>query len=200
FMRGSREGVTTEALLDQPALGPRSAKRIDAARAAEIADNLARHVAVAPDRFKDQTPAPGGKAALLQAFADLRRDVPTYEHMSAQLADGLRRNVSELRAMLIALGAAEAVFFRGVGPGGYDIYGAKFTNGFAEIRLLMADGKIDDMFFRPDGDDTPGRFAGCAEEPLLRPVAGAAPIRWVVYNGRGADIQLFQLDANARRV
>jgi len=46
----------------------------------------------------------------------------------------------------------ESIFFRGVGPGGYDIYGVKFANGSAEVRLLLgADGKVDDVLFRPDG-------------------------------------------------
>ena len=39
--------------------------------------------------------------------------------------------------MFKAFGAVESIFFRGVGPGGYDIYGVKFANGFAEIRLLL---------------------------------------------------------------
>src|SRR5262249_21017637 len=112
-----------------------------------------------------------------------------------------RRNVSDLHTMLTALGALESIFFRGVGPGGYDIYGAKFAHGFAEFRLLMgADGKIDDMVFRPDGDGTPGRFAACSDEPMLKPVSGTAPIKWVLYNAYGADIHLFELDANGRRV
>ena len=52
---------------------------------------------------------------------------------------------------------SKSIFFRGVGPGGYDIYGVKFANGFAEIRLLLgADGKADDVIFRPDGNDAPG--------------------------------------------
>ena len=40
--------------------------------------------------------------------------------------------------MFTALGPVESVFFRGVGPGGYDIYGAKFANGFAELRILTS--------------------------------------------------------------
>ena len=48
--------------------------------------------------------------------------------------------------MFKALGAIESIFFRGVGPGGYDIYGVKFVNGFAELRLLLgADGKAEDV-------------------------------------------------------
>ena len=43
--------------------------------------------------------------------------------------------------MFAALGAVESIFFRGVGPGGYDIYGAKFANGSAEFRVLLEPGR-----------------------------------------------------------
>jgi hypothetical protein len=196
-----RQGSTTDLLLHEPALGARGAKRVDAARAAQIQDVFARWVAAAPDRFKDQTPAYGSKAAVLQAIEDLQRNAPNYESMSPQLADRMRRSVSELYTMLTALGATESIFFRGVGPGGYDIYGAKFANGFAEFRLLMgANGKIEDMVFRPDGDDTPGRFAACSDESTLKSVSRTAPIKLLLYNALGADIQLFELDANGRRM
>lgn len=203
FVVFTREGQnpTTEVLLHQPAFGPRGGRRVDAGRAVEIQDNLARWMAAAPERFRDQTPAQGSKKAVLEAIADLQQNAPNYRRMSAQLADSVQRNVSDLHAMLTALGALESIFFRGVGPGGYDIYGAKFANGFAEFRLLMAaDGRIEDMVFRPDGDDTPGRFASCSDEPTLRPPSGTPPIRWLLYNARGADIQLFELDANGRRL
>ena len=203
FVVFTREGQspTTEVLLHQPAFGPRGGRRVDVVRAVEIQDNLARWMAAASERFRDQTPAQGSKEAVLEAIADLQHNAPNYRRMSPQLADSVQRNVSDLHAMLTALGALESMFFRGVGPGGYDIYGAKFAHGFAEFRLLMgADGKIDDMVFRPDGDGTPGRFASCSDEPTLRPLSGTPPIRWVLYNAHGADIQLFELDANGRRL
>ena len=60
--------------------------------------------------------------------------------MSASLAAKIRGQFSELRAMFKAFGAVESIFFRGVGPGGYDIYGVKFANGVAEIRFLLGGG------------------------------------------------------------
>jgi hypothetical protein len=201
FLGARRDLPTFELLLHDRVCGPRSAKRIGAARAAEIQDNFARWVAAAPDRFKDQMPAQGSKEAILRAIEDLQREAPSYQHMSPQLADYMRRTVSDLRGMLVALGRPESIVFRGVGPGGYDIYGAKFAHGFAEFRLLMgADGKIEDWIFRPDGDDTPGRFAACSEEPGLKPATGTAAIRWLLYNARGAEIRLFELDAAGRRM
>jgi len=194
---------TSPALIGLPGFGAGSAccaHAEGAARAAAIQDAFAHWVATAPDRFKDQTPAPGGKAAVLQAIEGLQRNAPDYDRMSAQLADSVRQHLAELHAMLTALGGAESVFFRGVGPGGYDIYGAKFANGLAEIRLLMgADGKTEDMLIRPDGDDTPGGFAACSDEPTLRAASGTAPIKVVVYNASGTDIELFELDADGKR-
>jgi hypothetical protein len=192
---------TADLLLHEQGLGVRSVIRIDATRAAAIQDAFARWVAAAPDRFRDQTPAPGGKAALMQTIEGVQHKVPSYDQMSPQLADSIRRNLSELHTMLTALGPAEQAFFRGVGPGGYDIYGAKFAHGFAEFRLLMgADGKPEDLIFRPDGDDTPGRFAACSDEPGLKSTTGTVPIKLVLYNGSGADIELFELATDGKRM
>jgi bla regulator protein blaR1 len=200
FMAGSQGGAD-QLLLHQPGPGVRSLRRIDAARAATIEDNFARWVAAAPDRFKNQEPAQGSRDGLLQAIADLRRDAPSYARMSPQLTDSAQRKASELHAMLTALGTLQSVYFRGVGPGGYDIYGAKFANGFAEVRLLMgADGTIENMLFRPDGDDKPGGFAACTEEPTLKPASGTAPIKLLIYNAHGTAIRLYELDAEGRRI
>ena len=53
--------------------------------------------------------------------------------MTTGLAAKIRRQADDLHAMFAALGAVEQIFFRGVGPGGYDIYGVKFAKGSAEI-------------------------------------------------------------------
>ena len=102
--------------------------------------------------------------------------------------------------MLTALGTVELVFFRGVGPGGYDIYGAKFARGFAEFRMLLGpDGTTEDMVFRPDGDDTPGGTVACSQEQTLKRSPGTAPIRLLLYNASGADIRVFELDFEGKR-
>jgi hypothetical protein len=102
--------------------------------------------------------------------------------------------------MLTVLGPPESIFFRGVGPGGYDIYGVKFANGFGEFRLLMGtDGTIEDVAFRPDGDDTPGAVAACSEEASLKPAPDKAPIRLLLFNDTGADINLVSVDADGQR-
>src|SRR5258708_27306601 len=49
----------------------------------------------------------------------------SYDRMSPALAAAIARQLPQLREMFSALGAIETIFFRGVGPGGYDIYGAE---------------------------------------------------------------------------
>jgi len=169
-------------------------------RAQAIASAFARRVAAAPDRFKDQAPADGSKAAVLRAIEELQHGAPRYDRMSEQLADNVRRQVSQLQALTTALGTVESVFFRGVGPGGYDIYGAKFAGGFAEFRILVdPDGNIEDMIFRPGGDDTPGGMVTCAQEQTLKSLPRTAPIQLLLYNGGGADIRVFALDFEGKR-
>ena len=189
-----------ELLLHEPSPGARRAIRIDAAAAQAIESAFARRFAAAPERFRDQTPAEGGRAAVLRAIDELQRGAPSYDRMSAQLADNVRRQIPQLHAMLNALGAVETVFFRGVGPGGYDIYGAKFAKGFAEFRMLVGpDGTTEDMVFRPDGDDTPGGTVACSQEQTLKRSPGTAPIRLMLYNASGTDIRVFELDFEGKR-
>ena len=116
------------------------------------------------------------------------------------LAAKIHRQLDEMRATFVARGAVESIFFRGVGPGGYDIYGVKFANGSAEFRLLMgAGGVTEDFTFRPDGDGTPGGILACAQEPTLKTADGAAPIKLLLFNASGADIRLYGLDAQGQR-
>jgi beta-lactamase regulating signal transducer with metallopeptidase domain len=199
FLRDGKSKVT-QLLLQEPASGARRAIRVDLDRAKTIEDAFLRRIAEVPDRFKDQTPAPGGKAAILRGIEDMQRGAPNYERMSPQLAAKIQRQLPHVQAMLTALGAVESIYFRGVGPGGYDIYGVKFANGFAEFRLLLGgDGRAHDVIFRPDGDDTPGGVVGCSEERTLKSSAGAVPIRLLFYNASGSDIQLFELDRDGKR-
>jgi beta-lactamase regulating signal transducer with metallopeptidase domain len=186
--------------INEPGARVRRAVRIDIGRAQAIENAFARWIAAAPDRFRDQAPADGSRAAVLWAIEDLQRDVPSYARMSRQLADNVRRQIASLHAMVTTLGAVDQVFFRGVGPAGYDIYGAKFASGFGEFRILVgSDGNIDDMVFRPDGDDTPGEVVTCAQEPTLKQTPGGAPIQVILYNDTGADIRAFALDGQGQR-
>jgi beta-lactamase regulating signal transducer with metallopeptidase domain len=200
FLRDGQAGVTG-LLLQDPLSGARVAPRIDAARAKMVEEEFARRIAEAPDRFREQAPTPGSKEVVLRGIADLQRGDPNYDRMSAPLAAAIRRQASQLESMLKAFGAVESIFFRGVGPGGYDIYGVKFASGFAEIRLLLgADGKTDDVIFRPDGNDEPGGVVACSDEQGLRSHGDTTPIKILLYNSSGSDLELYKLDAEGKRV
>jgi len=199
FLRDGRSQVT-QMLLQEPVPGARLAPRVDLAKAKSIEEEFARRVAEVPDRFREQAPLPGSREAVLRGIEDMQNGAPNYDRMSASLAAKIRREVSQMHPLLKALGAVETIYFRGVGPGGYDIYGVKFANGFAEFRLLLgADGKADDVTFRADGDDAPGGIVSCSGEHGLKSPTGTAPIHLLFYNATGADIQLYRLDAEGKR-
>jgi beta-lactamase regulating signal transducer with metallopeptidase domain len=193
------EGRATALSLGRPGVKALRATRIDATRAQSIDDAFARQVATAPDRFKDQLPADGSKAALLREIQDLQAYAPGDARLG-RMVENVRRQIAPLHAMLTALGDVESVFFRGVGPGGYDIYGAKFAGGLAEFRVrLGADGNIEDMGFRADGDGTPGGILNCAQEPTLQAAGASVPIQLMLYNAGGADIRVFAIDGDGKR-
>lgn len=199
FLRDDAAGVS-RVLVQNVTSGARLAQRIDAAAAQAIEADFARRLAEVPDRFREQVPAAGSKETILTGIEDLRRGTPNYDRMSAPLAARIHRQVDELRATFVALGAVETIFFRGVGPGGYDIYGAKFENGSAEFRLLLEpDGKAGDVIFRPDGNDELGGIVSCSEEANVRGRAGTSPIRIMLYNETNDDIRVFNLGADGER-
>jgi hypothetical protein len=199
FLRDDQAKVT-QVLLQEPMSGARLAPRVAVAKAKAIEEEFARRIAEVPDRFRDQTPMPGSKEAVLRGIADMQRGAPNYDRMSAPLAAKVRREASQTQSIFKALGAVESIFFRGVGPGGYDIYGVKFANGFAEFRLLLgSDGKADDVIFRPDGNGAPGGVAACSDEQGLKSQGDTAPIKLLLYNGTGTDIQLYKLDTEGKR-
>ena len=199
FLR-DHEANVTQVLLHDPVSGTQTAPRIDAVKAKKIEEEFARRITEVPDRFKDQTPMAGSKEAILRGIADLQRGAPNYERMSESLAVKIRRDASQLQATFKTFGSVESIFFRGVGPGGYDIYGVKFANGVAEFRVLLAaDGKAQDVLFRPDGNEAPGRVAACSDEQGLRSKGDNAPIKMMIYNDSGADIHLSTLDSAGSR-
>jgi beta-lactamase regulating signal transducer with metallopeptidase domain len=199
FLRDGQARVT-QILLQEPVFGARLAPRIGIARAKAIEEEFARRISEVPDRFREQAPLPGAKEAILRGIEDLRHGTPNYDRMSAALRTKIRGQVPELQAMFNALGAVESIFFRGVGPGGYDFYGVKFANGSAEFRLLLgADGKADDVIFRADGNDTAGDVVACSQEQALRSRADTAPIHLLFYNATGTGIQLYKLNAEGKR-
>src|SRR5262249_14974185 len=114
------------------------ANRIDATKAAAIEATYAARIAVAPERFHDQLPAPGSREAALRLIEQVQRGTRGDPLRNMQLGEPVRQHLPQLRRMLSALGPLQSLFFRGVGPGGYDIYGAQFVNGSADFRLGLA--------------------------------------------------------------
>jgi bla regulator protein blaR1 len=116
-------------------------------------------------------------------------------------ADLIRQQLPGMLFMLTTLGPLESVAFRGVGPGGFDVYDVKFAHGAAQVHLNMtADGKVQLGIFRPDGEGTTGVVVSCSQEATLRPTTGAAPIRMTFVNRSGGDIRLFGLDFAGKRL
>lgn len=129
------QGQATQAILHQNGRD-QTAKRIDEAQAAALLAAVAK-------RFKDQTAAPGSETALRRDIDELQRGEPKYELMSPGLADVTRRQLPQLKDALTQLGALQSVAFKGVGPGGADIYEVKFEHGSTEWRIMLeSDGKI----------------------------------------------------------
>ncbi|UFZ05210.1 M56 family metallopeptidase [Bradyrhizobium ontarionense] len=200
FLRDGK-GRVTRLLVQDPLLGARVARRIDEPRAKAIEETFARRIAEVPDRFREQVPTPGSRDMVLRGIADLRRGEPNYALMSPSLAANIRQHATWLQTTFKTLGEVETIFFRGVGSGGYDIYGVKFANGAAEFRLLMTpDGKADDVIFRPDGNQAPGEVLDCASEANLRARPDATPIRLTVYNASRQEVQLYRLDDRGKRI
>ncbi|MBI5767767.1 MAG: serine hydrolase [Verrucomicrobia bacterium] len=119
-------------------------RQIEAERK-EIADASAAAV----KRLNDQTPDPRTEAALRRNIDDLLLGQPKYEKMSSGLANATRQQLPQLISNLTKLGALQSVTFKGVGPGGVDIYEVKFEHGSTEWRILMqSDEKVASLGFR----------------------------------------------------
>src|SRR5262249_35112943 len=118
-------GKVKQVLLQEPAFGAGLARWVSPARAKAVQEQFSRRMADVPERFKDQVPQDGSKESILRGIADMQRGAPNYERMSPALAARIRRQAAEGQTMMNAFGAVESIFFRGVGPGGYDIYGVK---------------------------------------------------------------------------
>lgn len=117
-----------------------TAARLDDAAAKTIADAAAAF----DKRFKDQTAAPGSEAAVRRMIGELQAGKPNYDLMSAGLASATRQQLQGLQSMVNGMGALESVTFKGVGPGGADIYQVKFEKGSLDYRVwLSPDGKTE---------------------------------------------------------
>jgi CubicO group peptidase (beta-lactamase class C family) len=153
FAQRSADGMPGQLILhqngrDMPAdrLSEAEAKQVEA-ETKEIADAIAAAI----KRFKDQTQDHRTEAALRRNIDELRLGQPKYERMSSGLANVTRQQLPQLQATIAQLGAVTSVTFKGVGPGGADIYEVKFEHGSTEWRILMqSDEKVASIGFRPE--------------------------------------------------
>jgi hypothetical protein len=194
------QGRASSLIFYDEARGAVQAMRVDAANAKQVEEQTARRLADAPEHFLRQVALPGSEAALRHYLEAAARGTPDYDQMTSRFAELTRQQMPVLLYWLTALGTQESLAFKGVGPGGFDIYDVNFAHGRAEVRIGMTpEGKILGTNIRPDGDGTPGGVVGCVQESTLRPTTGAAPIRLMFLNRTGSDIRLFLVDFEGKR-
>ena len=59
------------------------------------------------------------------------------------LAEVARPQAEHVEGLINGLGTLQSITFKGVGPGGFDIYDVKFEHGSLDWRILLdADGKV----------------------------------------------------------
>jgi len=123
--------------LDQPA------QRIEAAKAKQLEATVAQ-------RFKDQKPFPHGEATIRDEIDLEQHKKPVYDLMTPNLAAIAKPQQEHFQSLIANLGALQSVSFKGVGPGGFDIYDVKFEHGSVDWRILLdSDDKIAGQFVRP---------------------------------------------------
>jgi CubicO group peptidase (beta-lactamase class C family) len=151
FAKIDSQGVPGQLILHQNGRD-QTANRLSEAEAKQIeaeSKEIAEATAAAIKRFKDQTQDPRTEAALRRDIEELRLGQPKYELMSSGLANVTRQQLPQLTATITQLGAVVSVTFKGVGPGGADIYDVKFEHGSTEWRLMMqSDLKVAMVGFR----------------------------------------------------
>jgi len=119
------------------------AERIDAAMAKQLEDSLAQH-------FKDQKPFSTSEAEVRREVADLQRKQPDYDRLTPLLAEEARQQIQHTEELIASLGSLQSLNFKGVGPGGFDIYQAQFEHGSLDWRILIdTDGKVAGLLIRP---------------------------------------------------
>jgi CubicO group peptidase (beta-lactamase class C family) len=129
------QGETTALVLHQGGRD-QTAKRISDAEAKQLEDALAK-------RVKDQTAASGSEAATRKLVEQMQRKQVDYEQFTPDFAVLARQYATITNGLIAGLGALQSLNFKGVGPGGADIYEIKFDGGVIDWRILMApDGKV----------------------------------------------------------
>ena len=136
------QGKVTALVLHQNGRDMR-APRIEATTARQLEDTVAQ-------RFKDQKANPASEAAIRRQIDELQRREPKFDLFTPELAEIARPQMPHAEEQVANLGALQSMEFKGVGPGGADIYRLKFEHGLIEWRIFLdADGKIATQFWHP---------------------------------------------------
>ena len=136
-------GAVTGAVLHQggyeiPAI------RIEEAEAKSRESRLAQRIAA-------KTPSPGSEAALRHQIEAMENGAADYSMMTPALASAAQQQSPIAESAIKKWGAFKSLSFKGVGPGGADIYEVAFDGQDTEWRIapLTPDGKIAGLSFRP---------------------------------------------------
>jgi D-alanyl-D-alanine-carboxypeptidase/D-alanyl-D-alanine-endopeptidase len=122
-------GAATALILHQGGRDQR-AKRIDETSAKQLEDTVAQ-------RFKDQKPFPGSEASIRQQIDAIQRHQIDFDAMTPELAEMSRPQTEHIEGLFARLGALQSITFKGVGPGGADVYDVKFEHGALDWRILL---------------------------------------------------------------
>ena len=86
---------------------------------------------------------------LRRTIEGLKRGAPDYSLLTTEVADLTRRQLPQLSSDVKALGDLKSIAFKGVGPGGADIYTVTYERGVQEWRIwLTPDRRIERVNFR----------------------------------------------------
>ena len=100
-------------------------------------------------RFKEQVASLGSEAAVRRLVEELRIGKPNYDLLGGDIASETRRQIAQHKVTISRLGALQSVTFKGVGPGGPNIYLTTFERGSLEWRVwLNLDGSVDLFRYR----------------------------------------------------
>jgi uncharacterized protein (DUF3084 family) len=101
-------------------------------------------------RFKEQKQTPGTEDALRRSIDEIQKGEPKYDRMTEAFADLTRQQLPQLKGLLNGFGALQSVTFKGVEPGGWDIYETVFEKRKMEFRIVLTpDGKTAGISLRP---------------------------------------------------
>ncbi|MFP5077641.1 MerR family transcriptional regulator [Rhizobium sp. YIM 134829] len=118
-----------------------TAPRVEAHVAAAIEAALEQRVAAS-------VPVKDGEGLLQRLIEEHQQGELNFSRMTPPLAALARTQHAVIQDDLQKLGSLEALTFRGVTPGGWDVYEARFENGRRECGFALAsNGKISGLFF-----------------------------------------------------